>query len=207
MPTQAWPYAVADGWTSDYQKIVVPSFLADAEQAYLLWYAIEGEVGEPGVATVRDVLGVTSGPLSLVCRVVVAGAAPYEVDGEVPLRDRLGRIVRIFEGLVFQIPAAQVASLGLIVNDLDAVTAMTVPIFRRLWTASGGIDPEPSTAISVGNTLPGTQPLNLRIVEAFPSYDVDNYAPKAAYKTTGFSWLLPAVLAILAIALVFLIIR
>lgn len=191
----------------------MPSFLADAGLAYLLQYAIEGEADEPDVATVCDVLGGTSGPLSVVYRVVVARAARYALGGEEPLCDRVGRIIRVFEGLVLQLPAEQVASLGLTVNDLDAVTAVTVPTFRRLWTAPDGIDPQPSTAISVGNTLPGTQPLNLRIVAAYPGYrgdkypPEDKYPPKAAYKTTGFPWLLPVMLAILVVALVFLIIR
>jgi hypothetical protein len=109
VPTQAWPYAVARGKTSGYQTIVVPSFLADAGLANLLEYATVGGNGEPDVATVRDVLGGTSGPLSVVYRVVVARAARYALGGEEPLCDRAGRIIRVFEGLVLQLPAEQVA--------------------------------------------------------------------------------------------------
>ena len=57
MTARAWPYAVARGATSGYQAIVAPAFLADAEQAYILEYASRQETSEPGVVTVRDVLG------------------------------------------------------------------------------------------------------------------------------------------------------
>ena len=70
MTARAWPYAVSRGATSGYQAIVVPGFLADAEQAYILEYASRQETSEPGVVTVRDVVGAIEEPLSLVYRVL-----------------------------------------------------------------------------------------------------------------------------------------
>jgi hypothetical protein len=72
MTARAWPYAVSRGATSGYQAIVVPGFLADAEQAYILEYASRQETSEPGVVTVRDVVGAIEEPLSLVYRAPIA---------------------------------------------------------------------------------------------------------------------------------------
>ena len=77
MPARAWPYAVTRGSASGYQAIVVPGFLADAGQAYVLEYASGQGSDDPGVVTVRDVLGATPGPLCLAYRVVEARADRY----------------------------------------------------------------------------------------------------------------------------------
>lgn len=213
MPTQAWPYAVARGEISGYQAIVVPSFLADAGLAYVLEYASRREACEPDAAIMREVLGATSGPLSLVYRIVVARAARYQLGGEDLLYDRAGRPICVFEGLVFRLPAEQVASLGLIANDLDAVTGMTVSTFRRLLVAPERIDPERSTAISVGNILPGIRPLNVQISEPYvvpgSSKKREKYEspPQAAKKTVGVSWLVPVILGILVALLLVLILK
>ena len=167
MPAQAWPYAVARGKVSGYQAIVVPGFLADAGLTYLLEYASEGEAGETGAATVREVIGTSLRPLSVVYRVVVARASRYGLEGDEPLRDQAGRIIRVFEGLVLRLPAGQVASLGLTVNDLEGVSDVSVPAFRRLWTAPEAIDAEPATAISAGRADPGTGRLSLRLADPY----------------------------------------
>jgi hypothetical protein len=167
VPAQAWPYAVARGKVSGYQAIVVPGFLADAGLTYLLEYASEGEAGEPGAATVREVIGTSLRPLSVVYRVVVARASRYGLGGDEPLRDQAGRIIRVFEGLVLRLPAGQVASLGLTLNDLEGVTDVSVPAFRRLWTALEAIDAEPATAIAASRADPGTGRLSLRLAEPY----------------------------------------
>jgi hypothetical protein len=162
MTAQAWPYAVSRGATSGYQAIVVPGFLADAEQAYVLEYASRQETSEPGVVTVRDVLGAIEEPLSLAYRVLEVRADRYGLGGTDPLEDREGRAIRVFEGLVLQRPADRVASIGLTAADLEAVTAATAPAFRKLWEAGSRIEPEASAALSVGGTT-GESPLSLRI--------------------------------------------
>jgi len=164
--TQAWPYAVTRGEKSGYQAIVVPGFLADTGQAYVLEYASR-ESGEPNAVTVREILGATPKPLSLAYRVMEARADRYGVGGDDLLEDRAGRTIRVFEGLVLQLPAERVASLGLTAEDLEAVTGVTAPAFRKLWAAETHIDAEPSTAIRVGGDAPGARPMNLQIAEPY----------------------------------------
>jgi hypothetical protein len=166
MTARAWPYAVSRGATSGYQAIVVPGFLADAEQAYILEYASRQETSEPGVVTVRDVLGAIEEPLSLAYRVLEVRADRYGLGGTDPLEDRAGRAIRAFEGLVLRLPAERVPSIGLTAADLEAVTAATAPAFRKLWEAGSRIEPEASAALSVGGTT-GESPLSLRISEPY----------------------------------------
>ena len=166
MTARAWPYAVSRGATSGYQAIVVPGFLADAEQAYILEYASRQETSEPGVVTVRDVLGAIEEPLSLAYRVLEVRANRYGLGGTDPLEDRAGRAIRAFEGLVMRLPAERVPSIGLTAADLEAVTAATAPAFRKLWEAGSRIEPEASAALSVGGTT-GESPLSLRISEPY----------------------------------------
>jgi hypothetical protein len=164
--TKAWPYAVTRGATFGYQTIVVPGFMDDAGQAYVLEYASKQETDEPGIVTVRDVVGATAGPLSVAYRVTEARAGRYGLDGDDLLEDGAGRAIRMFEGLVLRIPAERVPSIGLTVADLDAVTAVTVPVFRKLWTAGTPIDAELSTPFQVGGA-PGSRPLPVRIAEPY----------------------------------------
>ena len=166
MTARAWPYAVSRGATSGYQAIVVPGFLADAEQAYILEYASRQETSEPGVVTVRDVVGAIEEPLSLVYRVLEVSADRYGLGGTDPLEDRAGRAIRAFEGLVMRLPAERVPSIGLTAADLEAVTAATSPAFRKLWEAGSRVEPEASAALSVGGTT-GESPLSLRISEPY----------------------------------------
>ena len=166
MQAQAWPYVVARGRVAGYQAIMVPGFLAEAGLAYVLEYASEGEVSEPGTATVREVIGATSEPLSLVYRVTEARADHYKLGGEERLRDRAGRVIPAFEGLVLRLPAGRVASLGVTAEDLDLAVRVAVPAFGQLWAAKGHIEAEPSTAISVGGGA-GATTLNLQIAEPY----------------------------------------
>jgi hypothetical protein len=166
MTARAWPYAVSRGATSGYQAIVVPGFLADAEQAYILEYASRQETSQPGVVTVRDVLGAIEEPLSLAYRVLEVRADRYGLGGSDPLEDQAGRAIRAFEGLVLRLPADRVPSIGLTAADLEAVTTATAPAFRKLWEAGSRIEPEASAALSVGGTT-GESPLSLRIFEPY----------------------------------------
>jgi hypothetical protein len=163
---KAWPYAVTRGETSGYQAIVVPAFLAEDGLTYVLEYASRQETDEPGAVTVRDVIGAGHRPLSLAYRVTEAHAADYGL-GDGLLEDAAGRTIRVFEGLVLQIPAERIRSVGLTAADLDVVTSVTVPAFRKLWMAGTSVDAEPSTEISVGGSASGSRPLDLQIVEPY----------------------------------------
>lgn len=171
MATKAWPYAVTRGETSGYQAIVVPSFLEEAGHAYVLEYASRQE-DEPGTVTVRDVIGISPEPLCLAYRVTEARADLYGLGGAELLEDGTGRTIRVFEGLVLRVPAERVPSIGLTAADLDVVTGITVPAFRKLWKAGTSIDAEPSTPISVGGAsvggaASGPRFLNLQIAEPY----------------------------------------
>ena len=167
MAATAWPYAVTRGENSGYQAIVVPGFLDDAGQTYVLEYASRQETDKPDTVTVRDVLGAAVGPLSLAYRVTEARADRYGLGDDTLLEDGAGRAIRVFEGLALRLPADKVPSLGLTAADLDAVTEATVPAFRKLRMAGTRIDAEPSTAIPVGGAGPGLRPLHMKIAEPY----------------------------------------
>jgi hypothetical protein len=144
---------------------MVPEFLADAGQAYVLEYASKGEVSPPGTVTVRELRGTIIEPLSLAYRVTEILADGGEPAGDEGPENRAGRTVRIFEGLVLQLPAEQVASLGLTVANLDTATSMAAPAFRKLWAARRRVDAEPSTAISIGDTDDDARLLDVQIAK------------------------------------------
>ena len=128
---------------------MVPDFLADAGQAYVLEYASRGQASQPGTVTVREIHGSGTDPLSLAYRISETRADRGEAEGGDVTEDRAGHAVRIFEGLVLQMPAEQVASLGLTMADLDVAASIAAPAFRKAWAAQTFVDAEPSTAICV----------------------------------------------------------
>jgi hypothetical protein len=162
--THAWPYAVSRDERSGYHAVVVPEFLVDAGQGYVLEYASKGQASLPGTVTVREVRGAVTEPLSLAYRVTEIAADRFEPGGHDAPKHRAGRTVRVFEGLVLQVPAEQVASLGLTAEDLNAVAGITAPAFDRLRAAGTRTDAEPSAAISVGDTAQDARLLDLQIV-------------------------------------------
>jgi hypothetical protein len=161
--TSAWPYAVSRDERSGYQAVVVPEFLADAGQAYVLEFASKGQASQPATVMVREVRGAVTEPLSLAYRVTETRADRGEPDGHAA--DQAGRTMRVFEGLVLPVPAEQVASLGLTVEDLETVADITAPALDKLRTAGADLDAEPSTAISVGDMGQHARPLDLQIAK------------------------------------------
>jgi hypothetical protein len=162
--THAWPYAVSRDERSGYHAVVVPEFLADARQAYVLEYASKGQTSLPGTVTVREVRGAVTEPLSLAYRVTEIPAdrfGPGDHDGP---KHRAGRTIRVFDGLVLQVPADQVASLGLTAADLDTVAGITAPALDRRQAAGTYNEAESSTAISVGDMGQDVRLLDLQIV-------------------------------------------
>ena len=165
MATHAWPYAVSRDERSGYLAVVVPEFLADAGQAYVLEYASKGQVSGPGTVTVREVRGTVSEPLSLAYRVTEALAEGGEPRADDAPQSRAPDTVRVYQGLVLQLPAEQVVTLGLTVADFEAVTSITGPAFGRLRAAGTPVDAEPSTAICIGDTDQDTRLVDLQVVK------------------------------------------
>ena len=162
MATHAWPYAVSRDDRSGYQAVVVPEFLVDAGQAYVLEYASKGQASKPGTVVVREVRGAVAEPLSLAYRVTETRDEPGGRDAP---KDRAGRTTRVFEGLVLQVSAEHVASLGLTVADLDTVASITAAAFSKLRAAGPPIEAEPSGAICVGDMAPDAPLLDLQIAK------------------------------------------
>jgi hypothetical protein len=162
---RAWPYAVSRDERSGYQAVVVPEFLADAGQAYVLEYASKGQASQPASVTVREVRGAVTEPLSLAYRVTEARADRFEPDGHDAPQDRAQRTMRVFEGLVLPVPAEQVASLGLTTEDFDAVADITGPAFDKLRAAGTYFDAETSTPISVGDMGQDARLLDLQMAK------------------------------------------
>lgn len=155
MRAQAWPYAVARGRLTGFQAIVVPDFLADAGEAYLLEYASGAEVGAGSAElVVRAVRGSATGPVTIAYRVANATADRYGLEGDTPLRDRAGRDIRVFEGLALRLPARSVAAAEITAADMDGVSARISPAFRRLWEAADPIEADRSASVSLGSGRP-----------------------------------------------------
>ena len=162
MVTHAWPYAVSRDERSGYQAVVVPEFLADAGQAYVLEYASKGQAGQPDTVTVREIRGAVTEPLSLAYRVTERRDEP---DARAGPKDRPGRTRRVFEGLVLRVHADKVASLGLTVADLDAVAGIAATAFGKPRAGGAPIDAEPSAAICVGDMAEDARLLDLRMAK------------------------------------------
>ena len=162
MTKRAWPYTVSRDERSGYRAVVVPEFLADAGQAYVLEYASRGQASQPGAVTVREIHGAVTDPLSLAYRITETRTDPGESEGGDGPEDRAGRTVRIFEGLVLQMPAEQVASLGLTAADLDAAASIAAPALRK---AQARTDAAPSTAICVAAAGRGAPLLDPQIAK------------------------------------------
>jgi len=151
--THAWPYAVSRDERSGYRAVVVPEFLADAGQAYVLEYASKGQAGQPDSVTVREIRGAVTEPLSVAYRVIERSDEPD------------GRGGRVFEGLVLQMHAEKVASLGLTVADLDTAASITAPAFGKPQSAGAPIEAEASASICVGDMTQDARLLDLRIAK------------------------------------------
>ncbi len=165
MTKHAWPYAVSRDERSGYQAVVVPEFLADVGQAYVLEYASRGQASQPGTVTVREIHGTATDPLSLAYRITETSAGQGESESGEATQNPGAHAVRIFEGLVLQMPAEQVASQGLTVADLEAAASIAAPAFRKAWAAQTRIDAEPSTAICLGAADRDAPPLDLQIAK------------------------------------------
>jgi len=165
MAKHAWPYAVSRDERSGYQAVVVPEFLADAGQAYVLEYASRGQATQPGTVTVREIHGTATDPLSLAYRITETSAEQGGSESGAATQNPGAHAVRIFEGLVLQMPAEQVASQGLTVADLDAAASIAAPAFRKAWAAQTRIDAQPSTAIRLGAADRDAPPLDLQIAK------------------------------------------
>ncbi len=162
MATHAWPYAVSRDERSGYQAVVVPEFLANAGQAYVLEYASKGQAGQPDTVTVREIQGAVTEPLALAYRVIDRRDEPDARSGP---KDRAGRTRRVFEGLVLQVHAEKVASLGLTVADLNAVAGITAAVFGKPRADGASIEAEPSAAICVGDMAEDARLLELRMAK------------------------------------------
>lgn len=169
MRIRAWPYAVARGQSVGYQAIVVPDFLAEAGEAYLLEYSSRSDAG-PEAFVIRAVPESSTGPVTIVYRYVKPTSDRYGIADQAPLRDRAGRDIGVFEGLVLRqsVPAGQATPLGITTADMDRVTTRIAPAFRRLWEATDAIEADHSTAIPVGSESPGTEALRPHVVADDP---------------------------------------
>ena len=212
MATHAWPYAVSRDERYGYQAVVVPEFLVDAGQGYVLEYASRGQASGPATVTVRELRGTVIEPLSLAYRVTEAPADDSGPGGADGPQNQAGRTVRVFEGLVLQMPAEQVASVGLTVADLDAVASIAAPAFRKLWAAETRIEAEPLAAIGVGSTDHGARLLELQLAQPWviPLRERPNDRPpepREVLRERGGVKVLAVIVCVLAALLVWYLVR
>jgi hypothetical protein len=207
--THAWPYAVSRDEQSGYQAVMVPEFLADAGQAYVLEYASKGQASQPSTVTVREIRGAVTEPLSLAYRVTETPVDRGEPGGHDEPEYRAYRTVRRFEGLVLQVPAEQVASLGLTVADLDAVASVTAPAFgKQPMAAEKPAEAKPSTAISVADQVQDARLLDLRMAKPYVVPVRGHREPEPAEARSGRGLIVAAVVvAVLAALLVWYLTR
>jgi hypothetical protein len=163
MAIEAWPYVVTRGRRSGFQAIVVPSFLEETGESYVLVYASKQEADDPGIVTIRDIIGSTVAPLAVAYRVTQSEPARYGLDEGTEFKDMHGRSIRVFEGLAVPLAAEQIHSNGVQQADFDAVAQQAAPAVHRLWLAHTRIDAEHSAKIAIG----GDSPLTTRIVEPY----------------------------------------
>jgi hypothetical protein len=170
MGAQGWPFAVARGRLTGFQAIVVPDFLADGGETYLLEYATGAEEdAAAGDLIVRALRESAAGPVTIAYRVTEVTADRYGLEGgRAPLRDRAGRDIRVFEGLALRLPARSVTTAGITAADLDGVTERIAPAFRRLWEAIGPIEPDRCAPVPLGSGRPASPVLETYLSDPGP---------------------------------------
>jgi hypothetical protein len=163
MAIEAWPYVVTRGRETGYQAILVPRFLEEADESYVLEYASRGGFDDPGIVAIRDIIGSVVTPLAVAYRVSEPEPTRYGFDEATQLEDEWRRPIRVFEGLAITLTAKQIQSNGLELADFDAVARQAVPAFHRLWLAQERIDAKLSAKIIIGSN----SPLACRIIEPY----------------------------------------
>ncbi len=148
MDSRAWPFLIGRSRNHGHRIIVIPEFMTDPRAAVALRDAT-GSSARQSEVMVRELQGLTAGPVSVVYRSLLPRGSQYGLDGEDILTDENGRPIRLVEGFTVRQPESGARKLGITQADLDRARAEVIGAYQEFWSQEGFARHE-STAFPVG---------------------------------------------------------
>jgi uncharacterized protein (TIGR01777 family) len=136
MRVRAWPFLVGRSRVFGYRPIVVPQFLLEHNASALLAGAVRGDLSDPNTATYREIHGSVAGDLSLVFRVIQAQRRHIGLAGDEPLRDGVGRVILLLEGIVLE---GRRRDIVITKGDLQVAHEQVEQAYREFWHATSQV--------------------------------------------------------------------
>lgn len=99
---EGWVFLVSRNKEIGYRTIVAPDFICDARISSLIESVVGGNITEPKKAIYCKIYDNRVGDLTLVFRVAKKTYEDMEIEGNGIIKDCGSRIIKFFEGLVFQ---------------------------------------------------------------------------------------------------------
>jgi hypothetical protein len=135
--TLAWPFLVGRTKNAGQRIVVAPDYMEAAGSPSRLALLSRGESG-PGEAFIADFpAGPEGEPATAIFRVFRALHADYLGPGDEPLTDNVGREIRITEGFIVPLPAAEARAIVLRAEDLAQAHERLAPSYREFWEHEG----------------------------------------------------------------------
>jgi hypothetical protein len=130
----AWPFLIGRSRNAGYRVVVVPDFMEDAASTNALSGAT-GAVNLPAdAASVRELRGLASGPVSIVYRSFNPRGDDFGLgDRRGELTDGFGRMIRVAEGFVVRRTVGEAAPLEVGLADLERAHAEVAGAYREFW--------------------------------------------------------------------------
>jgi hypothetical protein len=166
----AWPFLVGRTRGSGYRVVVVPEFLADPPHAAALAAAARTVDLPQGTAAVRELRGLSVGPLCVVYRSPQARPDEWGLPGEGHLLDETGRRIRLAHGVVVRRSAFQLQQHPVAPEDLERAHTEVAEAFREFWQRGEAFRRRSSAPFELGAAArAGSAPLRFAPEEPWTS--------------------------------------
>ena len=131
---QAWPFLCGRSRNAGYRVVVVPEFMADDTSTSALSGATGAVILPADAASVRELRGLASGPVSVVYRSFNPRGDDFGMsDRRGELTDAFGRMIRVTEGFVVRRAVGDSAPLAVGIADLERAHAEVADAYREFW--------------------------------------------------------------------------
>src|SRR5579859_7459213 len=135
MGIMAWPFLIGCNRFLGYQVVMAPQILVENSLSYLLTQASGGPDSPPLSATFCEIRGTEIGTISVIFRVIRPQAKDYELEG-FDLRDKVGRPIRLIEGMVIIGSYREIDDITLTQEDFLFVHQHVKDAYRAFWEAT-----------------------------------------------------------------------
>lgn len=170
MSGDAWPFLIGRAEHAGYRTVAAPDFLTGARELGALTRASATVDLPEGAASARELRGLAGGPLTIVYRSFHPRGSDFGIPGEEMLTDRVGRPIRITEGLVLRHSLEEAGRPKVTRADLDRAHARVADAYRDFWQQGDAYQRRAVGAQRLGEDPSDGSPLHL--VAAAP-WDVD----------------------------------